>query len=269
MGYLHAGHLFLLRRARRECDLTVASIFVNPLQFGPSEDFASYPRAAGRDRALLRREWTDLLFLPRQESFYPRGFATRVSVSGLDQRLCGPFRPGHFIGVATVVMKLLVACEPDRLYLGSKDYQQARLLSRMVADLNLGVRVVICPTVREPDGLALSSRNNYLSEEERRWAPALYRALTATAQEIHSGALRQPEAAAQAVEDRLEGGPGQLQYAEVLSAEDLSEVRPLRGRLVLALAYRLGSTRLIDNVLVRAPERGRTGREARRGEAKA
>jgi pantoate--beta-alanine ligase len=262
MGFLHEGHLALVRRARRENDLVIASIFVNPLQFGPGEDLASYPRAPQRDRALLRKEGVDLLFEPRAATFTPRTHLTRVSVPGLEENLCGAFRPGHFQGVATIVAKLLNAAETDRLYLGAKDYQQACVLRRMVADLNLPVRVVLCPTVREPDGLAMSSRNTYLTPEERAWAPALYRVLRKTAEEIASGVIRRPADAFALITRELAGGPGRLQYADVLSADDLNPVDPLQGKLVLAAAYFLGKARLIDNVLVRAPRVGQ-GRPSR------
>jgi pantoate--beta-alanine ligase len=264
MGFLHAGHLSLVERARRECGLVVASIFVNPLQFGPGEDYAGYPRAPRRDRRMLRDAGCNLCFEPSAERLYPPGFSTRVRVRGLDEPLCGRFRPGHFDGVATVVLKLLAAGEPDRLYLGGKDYQQAILLERMARDLDLAVRVVICPTVREPDGLAMSSRNVYLEPEERRWAPRLYRALRAAAGGVRRGELRSARAAEGLVARTLAGGPGRLQYVELLSAEDLSPVRPLRGRLVLALAYFLGRARLIDNVRVTAPERSGARRGAGR-----
>lgn len=263
MGYLHEGHLSLARRARRECDLVVASIFVNPLQFGPKEDFAAYPRAPRRDRDMLRSEGVDLCYEPTAGGMYPEGtegFATRVEVGGLDTPLCGRYRPGHFAGVATVVAKLLGAVEPDRLYLGAKDYQQSLVITRMVRDLDLGVRVVVCPTVREADGLAMSSRNSYLTPEERAWAPALYRALRDVAAGIRSGALIGAEETRQALRGRVSGGPGRLQYGEVLSATGLTEVDPLEGRVVLALAYELGRARLIDNLVVAVPERREAAR---------
>ncbi len=260
MGYLHEGHLSLVRRARRENARVVASIFVNPLQFAPAEDLATYPRAPERDHALLRAEGVDLVYEPEPGGMYPPGFATRVSVEGLDERLCGPYRPGHFTGVATVVLKLLNAAEPDRLYLGGKDWQQARIISRMAQDLDLPVRVVVCPTVREPDGLAMSSRNSYLSPEERAAAPALYRALRETSGEIREGRLRTAESAARAVARRLARAGGRLQYADVLEAEDLRPVRPLAGRLVLAAAWILGRTRLIDNIVFEVPARPAAGR---------
>jgi len=256
MGFLHAGHLALVERARRENDLLVASIFVNPLQFGPGEDLAAYPRDLPRDRRLLRAAKVDLLFEPGDD-FYPPNFSTHVEVGGLDQRLCGRFRPGHFRGVATVVTKLLAACEPDLLYLGRKDYQQAMVLTRMARDLNLPVTVRICPTVREKDGLAMSSRNVYLTPAERAWAPSLYRALRATALLLEAGEITSAARAEAEVERRLLGGPMRLQYVELLSAESLAPLDPPEGEMVLAAAGFLGKARLIDNVAVRVPNRAR------------
>jgi len=256
MGYLHEGHLALVRKARRGCDCVIASIFVNPLQFGPREDFASYPRDRRRDHALLAGEGVDWVFEPSDREIYPEGYATKITVEGLDQILCGRSRPGHFTGVATIVARLLMICRPHRLYLGRKDYQQAKIVERMVRDLNLGVRVVTVPTVREKDGLAMSSRNTYLSHEERAWAPSLHNALACVAGRVRGGRLRTPRAAESAVAKCLSGGPGSLEYVEVLSAASLRRVSPLRGGIVIAIAYRLGKARLIDNVVVRAPGEG-------------
>lgn len=258
MGSLHEGHLQLVRRAIRENDVTVASIFVNPLQFGPGEDFDAYPRTPANDRSRLRREGVHYSFEPGRE-FYPVGFQTLVSVRDLSRPLCGPFRPGHFDGVATVVTKLLLAALPDCLYLGQKDYQQAMLLRRLVRDLNLGLRLVVCPTVRESDGLAMSSRNAYLTPEERERAPEFARALRATAKAIRSGEIREASEARRRIRQALRHPSWRLQYADVLQAETLAEVSPLRGRLVVAAAVYLGRTRLIDNVLVRAPGTGKKG----------
>lgn len=257
MGYLHEGHLSLVRRAREENERVFVSLFVNPLQFAPGEDFRTYPRDLVRDRGLLRDEGVDVLFEPPVDGLYPDGFATRVHVDRLGDRLCGAFRPGHFDGVTTVVAKLLGAADPDRLYLGQKDYQQAMLLSRMIRDLDRAVRVVVCPTVREQDGLAMSSRNAYLTRPQRDFAPELYASLRSVADRIESGEIRTASGARGAVRKRLEGGPGRLEYVEILSAEDLEEVRRLRGRMVLALAYHLGRARLIDNVLIRLSPRER------------
>ena len=271
MGFLHPGHLSLVRAARRDNGRVVASVFVNPLQFGPGEDFQAYPRSLARDRSMLREAGVDLLFEPKAAEFYPRDFSTRVTVQGLDERLCGAFRPGHFTGVATVVMKLLAAAEPDRLYLGSKDFQQSRIIERMALDLNLGVKVILCPTLREKDGLAMSSRNSYLTAEERRWAPHLYRSLRAVAAEIREGKVRTAVAAERALARWVSEGPGRLQYAEAVDARTLRPLRQLRGNVLLALAYFLGRARLIDNVVVRVSprdsERGRVPGPVRKGGA--
>lgn len=255
MGFLHEGHLTLARRARGENGLVVASIFVNPLQFGPAEDLDAYPRAPRRDHALLAREGVDLCYEPRTEAVYTPDFSTLVIVGDLDEPLCGRYRPGHFIGVATVVAKLLHAVEPDRLYLGAKDWQQSRVVTRMIRDLELPVTLVVCPTVREPDGLAMSSRNTYLTAEERAWAPNIHRALSQAAAEVRAGRLAGPGEVATAVRRNLRGGPGRVQYAEILDAESLRPVDPLRGRLVLACACFVGKARLIDNVVFTVPSR--------------
>lgn len=250
MGALHLGHRSLLERARRECDRVVVSIFVNPLQFGPAEDLTRYPRPLARDRKILREEKTDLLYLPRRDRLYPADFRTRVGVSHLGELLEGKHRPGHFEGVTTIVAKLLLAVEPDRLYLGQKDAQQAIILTRMARDLDFGVRVVVCATVRESDGLAFSSRNAYLSAEDRAWAPKIYRSLTEAAGQLRSGALRRPKDAAALVRRRLSRGPGRLEYAVAVHAETLEE--PSTGDpILLAVAYDLGKTRLIDNIHLR------------------
>src|SRR5690242_17502445 len=173
MGALHEGHLSLVRRAREENDIVVVSIFVNPLQFGPRDDYQRYPRTLKRDEALLKEERADVLFIPEAREMYRPGFSTSIDVTSLTQTLCGPFRPGHFRGVATVVAKLLQIVQPSRAYFGEKDYQQVRVIDRMVQDLDIPVRIVACPTVREPDGLAASSRNRYLSAREREEAVKL------------------------------------------------------------------------------------------------
>jgi pantoate--beta-alanine ligase len=263
MGFLHEGHLSLARRARGENGLVVASIFVNPLQFGPTEDFDAYPQAPRRDHALLAREGVDLCYEPRREAMYADDFSTFVIVGDLDEPLCGRFRPGHFIGVATVVAKLLHAAEPDRLYLGTKDWQQSRVIRRMIRDLDLPVALVVCPTVREPDGLAMSSRNTYLTAEERAWAPNIHRTLSATAADVRAGRFARASEVTAVVRRRLRGGPGRVQYAEILDAESLRPVDPLRGRLVLATACFVGKARLIDNEVFTVPVRsGRAKRKA-------
>jgi pantoate--beta-alanine ligase len=262
MGALHAGHRSLLVRARRECDRLVASVFVNPMQFGPGEDYRRYPRPVARDNRMLREVGTDLLYAPPVGVVYPPDFQTRLAVERVSAPMEGRFRPGHFDGVATVVAKLLAAVEPDRLYLGQKDAQQAVVIDRMVRDLDLGVRVVVCPTVREPDGLACSSRNAYLSAEERAWAPALYAALREAAEKLKGGGIRTPGAAENLVRHRLAKGPGRLQYVAAVHARTLGPMKQ-GDPILIALAYRLGTARLIDNVVVRRGSRGVVSRRGR------
>ncbi len=256
MGALHAGHEALLRRARRDCDRVVASIFVNPLQFGPTEDYSRYPRPIRHDGSILRGAGVDALYLPEARTLYPPDYETRVSVLRLREPLDGIARPGHFDGVATVVAKLLIAVEPDRVYLGQKDAQQAVVLDRMVRDLDFGLRVVVCATVRERDGLAMSSRNAYLSAEERAWAPALYAALREAGAGVRAGRIGSARGAESLMRRRLAAGPGRLDYAAAVDAANLGPVSRSRPWL-LALAYRMPSARLIDNVIVHPPRRSR------------
>ena len=249
MGALHEGHRALLNRARGECDRLVASIFVNPLQFAPHEDLARYPRPIAADRRMLIAEHVDLLYQPDRSVLYPPGHETRVIVPRLSLPMEGEARPGHFDGVATVVAKLLAAVEPDRLYLGQKDAQQAAVLKRMARDLDFATRVAICPTIREKDGLACSSRNVYLSVDERRWSPALYRTLRTTAARLRSGEIAGPRGAEGLMRRLLARGPGRLDYARAVDPETLAAPSP-EGPILLALAYRLPKLRLIDNLIV-------------------
>jgi pantoate--beta-alanine ligase len=251
MGALHEGHLALVRAARRQ-DVAVVSLFVNPLQFGPKEDYARYPRTLARDLALLRPLGVHAVFVPTAAQMYPEGFDTTVAVAELGDRFEGAARPGHFRGVATVVAKLLAIVQPTHLYLGRKDYQQARLLSRMVADLRLPVRVRIRPTLRERDGLAMSSRNRYLSAEERAQAPAMYRALREAAGQLRRGA---PSAAVERrARARIARQPAaRVEYFSVADAGTLRPVAHPTGRIVVLAAVRVGATRLIDNILVDVP----------------
>jgi pantoate--beta-alanine ligase len=252
MGFLHEGHLSLVDAAADETDLVVVSIFVNPLQFGPNEDFKRYPRNLRRDSALAAERGCDVLFVPSAKAMYPKGFGTSVRVAELEGVLCGKSRPGHFEGVCTVVMKLLDIVRPDRLYLGQKDAQQAIILQRMVVDLDVGVSVRMRPTVREPDGLALSSRNVYLKPEERREAPGLYRALRAGARAVREGG-REPAAVKGAMRAVMRKVPGaRTEYLEVVEMGSLRTPKEIRGRLLLAGAVWFGPTRLIDNVIVNA-----------------
>ncbi|MGH2992602.1 MAG: pantoate--beta-alanine ligase [Solirubrobacterales bacterium] len=253
MGALHAGHLSLIRAARRACDIVVVTLFVNPPQFGAAEDLASYPHDEARDAALAEAEGADLLFAPATEEIYPVGFTTAVEVSGLTDVLCGaPESRGaeHFRGVTTVVAKLLNLVQPDIAYFGQKDAQQAIVLRRMVRDLDFPVRVDVLPIVREPDGLAMSSRNRYLSLEERGRAAALTRALRA-AEGAAAGGERSVDAVLAAARTQLREAGIEPEYVEARDAEDLTPAKSFNGRPVLvALAARIGRARLIDNTLI-------------------
>ena len=255
MGALHEGHLSLVRRSRAECGLTAVSIFVNPAQFGHGEVFARYPRDLDRDGRMLEAEGVDVLFAPAPSDVYKPGHATWVEAPSLAQGLCGAFRPGHFRGVATIVAKLFNVVRPDAAYFGQKDAQQAALIRRMAADLDFRIEIVGCPTVREPDGLAMSSRNAYLSEEERREAPTLHAALKAARDAVAAG-VRSGGALRRIVLGRLEGSRFEPQYVEVVRSEDLSPIERLEGEILIAAAAHLGATRLIDNVIVQVPAPG-------------
>ncbi|MGQ9730309.1 MAG: pantoate--beta-alanine ligase [Candidatus Zipacnadales bacterium] len=249
MGALHEGHLSLVRRAREECHYVVLTIFVNPTQFSPGEDFARYPRQEERDLALAEAEGVDLVFAPSVEEMYPPDVRTTVHVAELTEGMCGPHRPGHFDGVATVVVKLLNITTPHRAYFGEKDFQQLQVIRRLVADLNIPVEVIGCATVREPDGLALSSRNMYLTQEQRRAAPALYRALQVGAAVIAKGGRGSD--AEEAVRTSLASEPlFQLQYVEARRPDDLRRDDLPGPPMVIAAAAFLGDTRLIDNIVV-------------------
>jgi pantoate--beta-alanine ligase len=255
MGALHEGHLSLMRAAREQCDYVVASLFVNPAQFAPGEDYERYPRDERRDAELAAGAGVDLLFAPAPDEVYPEGFSTSVEVSGLSDVLCGA--PGsrgrpHFTGVATVVAKLLNMCGPDVVFCGQKDYQQSLVIRRLVRDLDIPVHVEVCPTVREPDGLALSSRNAYLTPAEREQALSLSRALRAAAEAVRRGSGR--DAVRDGALGALRMGGVEPEYVEVLRADDL---RPPRWepaeRIVVAVAAPVGRARLIDNTLVELP----------------
>lgn len=250
MGALHAGHASLIRAARQETGLVAVSIFVNPAQFGPNEDLARYPRPIERDVELCAREGADLIFHPMPETIYPQGFQTWVQVAELEKGLCGASRPGHFRGVATVVLKLFNIVQPDVAYFGQKDAQQARLLAQMVRDLDLPVQMRICPIVRESDGLALSSRNAYLSAEERERATVLYRALETVRGQIDAGE-RRSETLIAIARGMVDATPGaRIDYIEVVDWETLRPVGAIQGKVLIALAVYFGTTRLIDNILV-------------------
>ncbi|MBI4247141.1 MAG: pantoate--beta-alanine ligase [Candidatus Rokubacteria bacterium] len=254
MGALHDGHLSLVRRARSECERVAVSIFVNPAQFGPHEDFARYPRDLPRDLGLLGSEGVDLVFTPAPALVYPPGFSTWLTVEGLTERWEGASRPGHFRGVATVVLKLLNLVQPDRAYFGEKDYQQLRAIERLARDLNVPATIVPCPTIREPDGLALSSRNAYLDPAQRRAATVLWRALTAARAACERGE-RDPKALTALVERALAAEPlARIDYVGVmdpLSLEPLTAIGP--SGAVCCVAVAIGRVRLIDNLVLAAP----------------
>lgn len=248
MGYLHEGHLALVRRARAECDYVVASVFVNPLQFGPQEDFGRYPRDLERDAALLRASGCDVLFAPDVTEMYPQALRTFVEPTHLTDHLCGASRPGHFRGVATVVTKLFNIVEADAAYFGEKDAQQLTIIRRMVADLNMNIVVVNVPTLREESGLAMSSRNAYLSPEQRQAAAVLSRALRLAADLISQGE-RDAAAVTGAMRDLIAAEPlARVEYASAVDADNLQPLTQLQGRVLVALAVFVGSTRLIDNL---------------------
>lgn len=251
MGYFHDGHLSLIRAARSENDLVVVSLFVNPTQFGPNEDFDSYPRDLNRDVELVLAEGVDVLFIPDKEEMYPEGEATRITVVGLSEKLCGASRPGHFQGVATVVAKLFNIVRPHRAYFGAKDYQQTVIIRKMAADLHFDLDVVILPTVREEDGLAMSSRNVYLTADERKAARCLKEALDQADQRIRGGE-RNADRIRGGIRERIGREPlTRIDYVSVSESATLTEVSVIEGEVLIALAVFVGSTRLIDNVVVR------------------
>lgn len=252
MGYLHQGHLALVEGAKQSGAYVVLSIFVNPLQFGPNEDYSSYPRDLERDAHLVEVAGVDALFHPTPEEMYPRPMVTYVEVGQLDTVLCGAKRPGHFRGVTTVVSKLFHIVQPDLAFFGQKDYQQYLIIQRMAADLNLPIEICSVPIVREQDGLALSSRNVYLTPEQRREALILSQSLNEAERLLHSG-----ERSARVLEAHIRGriakaGHGVIDYVEVRDAQDLSEVTRIESPVLLALAVKFGSTRLIDNKVMEA-----------------
>jgi pantoate--beta-alanine ligase len=250
MGALHTGHLALVERARRECSPVYASIFLNPTQFGANEDLSKYPRSLEADQEKLTSAKVDALFLPQTADIYPPGFSTYVHVGGLSERLEGKTRPGHFRGVATVVLKLFEIVQPHYAYFGRKDAQQVRIVQQMVRDLNLDTEIVVCPIVREPDGLARSSRNAYLSGEERKAATVLSRALRAAETELNAG-VRDSLELQRAMRKILDAEPRALiDYAEIVDAETFEHVVRASRRSYAVLAVHIGKARLIDNLLI-------------------
>jgi len=252
MGALHEGHQSLVRASRDECDRTIVSVFVNPLQFGPGEDFERYPRDLDRDRTLLREAGADCLFTIDRGEMFADGFRTTVTVEGLSTRLCGAFRPGHFAGVATILAKLFHLVRPDVAYFGEKDAQQCVVVRRLVEDLDFPLRIRTMPIVREADGLAMSSRNRYLSTEERERAKALHRALR-DAEALVAAGESSADRIVQAVTHRIleDGRPEGIDYVALVDPATLDDVRTLSGEALLAVAVRFGGARLIDNVRLR------------------
>jgi pantoate--beta-alanine ligase len=250
MGYLHEGHLSLVREARKRTDRVVVSIFVNPTQFGPNEDYQVYPRDFDRDRELLSKEGVDLIFYPSVEVMYPEGYKTYVEVKDLQDRLCGRSRPGHFRGVCTVVLKLFNIVQPEEAFFGWKDAQQVIILQKMVEDLNLSVKIVPLPLVRDDDGLALSSRNTYLSPEERKAALVLSRSLDLAAELIKSGEKR-----AEVIKNRMleliqQEPRARVDYVEIVDLRTLEPLEQVQDNTLIALAVFIGRTRLIDNLRI-------------------
>lgn len=250
MGYLHEGHFSLIKAARQECAVVVVSIFVNPLQFGPAEDFKAYPRDLARDSQLTEQAGTDILFLPQAEEMYPPGFQTTINVEKSSEHLCGRFRPGHFQGVATVVCKLFHLVKPDLAYFGQKDFQQLTIIKRMVDDLNLDIEIKGLPTVREDDGLAKSSRNAYLNQEERKASRCLYQALL-KAQRMKQEGIIQASLLIKATKEII--SREQLvkpEYIIICHPQTLEDLEMVEDQALMALAVRIGRTRLIDNLLL-------------------
>ena len=250
MGYLHEGHLSLVRRAREECDHVIVSIFVNPTQFGPKEDLSKYPRDIDRDLRLLDPLGVDLVWMPTSEIMYPPGFQTWVDVETITHPLEGSMRPGHFRGVTTVVAKLFNAVQPHKAYFGQKDAQQAAVIRQMRRDLSYPIEIVVCPIVREPDGLAMSSRNVYLDPQQRKAAPVLYRSLSA-AKEAYEDGVRDAETLRQIMKDVLAAEPlAEVQYVSCADYDTLEELDTVTGKALLSMAVFIGKTRLIDNVVL-------------------
>jgi pantoate--beta-alanine ligase len=250
MGYLHDGHLALVKQARAENSVVVVSIFVNPTQFGPTEDFKSYPRDTERDLAMLKKEKTDIVFMPSTEEMYPEGFNSWVDVVKVTDRLEGSYRPGHFKGVATVVAKLFNIVEPTRAYFGQKDAQQALVIKKMVTDLNMNLEVIVAPTVRESDGLAMSSRNVYLNPQERQAATILFKALT-LAQNLREKGEMNAETVRQQMTSLISREPlAKIEYISIADTDTMEELSKIDRPALALLAVRFGKTRLIDNIVL-------------------
>lgn len=250
MGFFHDGHLELMRQARKECDVVIVSIFVNPTQFGPGEDYEDYPRDIERDMQLAEEVGVDVIFNPSVEEMYPDGFSTYVEVKGITGKLCGRSRPGHFKGVATIVTKLFNSVQPDVAFFGQKDAQQVLVIQKMVKELNIDVEIRTVPIVREEDGIAMSSRNLYLNDEERKAARILYRSIQKAQQKVQEGE-RDVNRLKGAVIDMISSEPlAKIDYVELLTYPELEEKDVLEGKMLLALAVKIGKARLIDNAIL-------------------
>lgn len=252
MGYLHPGHLSLVQEAKRRCDVVVVSIFVNPTQFGAGEDYQTYPRDLQRDAGLVADAGVDAIFAPEAAEMYPPGFSTSVDVAGVSEPLCGASRPGHFRGVATVITKLFNIVRPDMAFFGQKDFQQVLLIKRLVEDLNMDIQIVDVPIVREADGLAMSSRNVYLSEEDRKAALVLSRSLSLARQLVAEGERDVARLKKRVVREIQSEPRAEIDYVEILSVPHLKQLDLLADKALLALAVRFGKTRLIDNTVLEA-----------------
>ena len=252
MGALHSGHLSLINKARKESDVVVISIFVNPIQFGPKEDFRRYPRNFSEDRRIAEKAGVDVLFFPSAQGIYPQGYCTYIRVEGLSNKLCGAFRPTHFQGVATVVAKLFNIVQPDIAYFGQKDFQQVVIIKRMVEDLNIPVKIKSLPIVREKDGLAMSSRNRYLNEQEREKARILFQSLQLARRLVEGGERRAEAVARQMKRVIRERVPeARIDYVSIVDPKSLEEVSKIKKKVLVAVALWIGKARLIDNMLIK------------------
>jgi pantoate--beta-alanine ligase len=250
MGALHIGHISLIEKAKQQTDFIVVSIFVNPTQFGPGEDFEKYPRPLKADLEICRKASVDVVFAPVTKQMYPRENLTRVNVEKLTEQLCGRFRPGHFRGVATVCAKLFNIVAPDIAFFGQKDAQQAIVIKRMVADLNMPLKIVVCPTVRQSDGLAVSSRNQYLTPQQKKDATLIYKSLQ-KCQDLITAGVKDSEKIVAEMQKILQQIPSiKIEYISIVDAETLQELKKITGRVLTAVAVKIGSTRLIDNILI-------------------
>ena len=250
MGYLHEGHKSLIKASVSENDFNIVSIFVNPIQFGVNEDFSKYPRDMSSDSKLAQEEGVDIIFAPTINEMYPNGFKTYVEVGEITNIMCGKSRPGHFKGVTTVVNKLFNIVSPDKAYFGQKDAQQVAVIKQMVSDLNMNIEIITCPIIREADGLAMSSRNVYLSPEERKAATILSKALFEAVRVISDGERRKEKVLEFITSRILSEKSAQIDYISIVSADTLEEIKIVNGKLLIALAVKFGTTRLIDNIIV-------------------